>query len=807
MSGRLFFYKKLYSQLVRKITLLFVLAFVLKVNYAIDLRGDTIDITSYTLKLDLSDFTNKVLKGDAQIEIKAKKNGTQGIRLDLLKLNVDSVTVNSFTAPFNYNDSVIDINLLYSLNTGDSLTLKVYYHGNPYHAANDFGGFYWTGTYAFNIGVSFLADPHNYGRVWFPCFDNFEERSLYEFYVTTKNVHKAFCNGILQGVTTAGSKKTWHWKLGQEIPSYLASVAVSDYATVNDTVNAINGTLPIQLAANAADTTNLKNLFVHLHNAFHFQEEMWGAYLWDKIGYCIVPFNAGAMEHATNIAFMSYYLNQLSDQAETTMAHELSHNWFGNLVTCDSASEMWLNEGWARYNEHLFLERMYGDSVYKQAVRENHEYTLHKVHVRDGNYLPVSGVPTENTYGPTVYEKAADVIHTLREYMGDAQFFNCVKNYLNNFKWQTVSTAQLLDYLSQCSGINLNDYFNDWIYSEGFPHFSVERFVNEPNGADGGLTKIYVRQRLNHAPHFYQNVPVKVSLFTQSMVRTDTLLMVNGDCGYLEIPLNGWNPNVYVAVDFDEKLQDAITDEWKIIRSTGSYDFGTAKMILNVSANTDSSLIRIEHNWIRPEPMQNKIAGLHLHDKRYWTIDGIINQNFTASARIDFDGSDVSLDSTFFINNEDSIVVMYRANADSEWAIANSFSINTQGNMNNKVGFATINGVQKGQYCFAIWNSSLPDTTVAETDCAVTSVNEIKNKNDFKLFPNPTNELVSVNFERSIFNNAELFDVIGRKLGEQKISEIQNSIQFSTKHFVNGTYLVTLSDKENNRVTKRLIKQ
>jgi len=75
------------------------------------------------------------------------------------------------------------------------------------------------------------------------------------------------------------------------------------------------------------------------------------------VGYCIVPFNSGAMEHATNISFMQYYLNVLSADCENTMVHELSHHWFGDLVTCDSASEMWLNEGWAVYNEMLFHER------------------------------------------------------------------------------------------------------------------------------------------------------------------------------------------------------------------------------------------------------------------------------------------------------------------------------------------------------------------------------------------------------------------------------------------------------------------
>jgi aminopeptidase N len=780
-----------------------------------DLRGDTIDICSYNLKLDLSDFTTKVMKADATVGIKAKKNGIDGIHLDLQQLTVDSVRVNSFVVPYTYNSSVLDINLLTTLNTGDSATLQIYYHGTPYHGAGDFGGFYWTGTYAFNIGVSFLEDPHNYGRVLFPCFDNFEERSLYEFYVTTKSNHKAFCNGLLLGVTTSSNKKTWHWKLGQEIPSYLASVAVSDYATVSDTVNGVNGVIPIQLAANAADTAVMKALFVNLHNAFHIQEELWGPYQWDRVGYCIVPFNAGAMEHATNIGFMIHYLTALADQAETTMAHELSHHWFGDLVTCDSASEMWLNEGWARYNEHLFLERQYGDSVYKQTVRENHESVLHDAHISDGSYLPVSGVPTENTYGPTVYDKGADVIHTLRHYMGDSLFFRCMKNFIADFSWKNMSTAQLRDYLSQCSGINLNDYFNDWIYAPGFPHFSIENYRKEMQ-LSGSETDVRVhftiRQKLHHAPHYYSNVPVVVSYFISPFSTTNykDTVWVSGECTE---HISQWYPQMsgdimFTALDFDGGLQDAITDEWRLISHSGTYDFGTAKMSMAVDTVliAGPGLVRVEHNWIRPEPMRAKIPGLHLHDKRYWTVDGPNFIGFDANATLTYNRQDVSLDSSFITNREDSLVVMYRANADSEWIIAN-YNLDVQGNVNDGVGQMTINSVTRGQYCLAIWNSALPDTTTADADCMFSSITEPGAAKSFQLFPNPTQETVSMSFDKDVFMNAILVDINGRKLLEQKIQSGQTTAEFKMKGFANGTYLVTLTGKNGQNISKKLIKQ
>ncbi len=791
---------------MKKHSILFIiLCSFLITTKAADFRGDTVDIRSYRINLDLSDFTTKILYGDVTIGLKAKMNNVHSVRLDLLKLLVDTVIVNGNNTPFTYNDSVLNINTIIALNTGDSFTVRVVYHGHPLQIAGDYGGFYWTNSYAFNIGDSYNSDPHNFGKVWFPCFDNFKERSLFEYFVSTKTTHKAFCNGLLLGVTTSGIKKVWHWKLNQEIPSYLASVAVSDFQTLLDTVNGMGGVKEIQLAARASDTTSLKNLFNHLHDAFHIQEGMWGEYVWDRVGYCIVPFTGGAIEHATNIAFSQYYLAVVPQQCETAMAHELSHHWFGDLVTCETAADMWLNEGWARYNEKLFIERFYGDSAYQSLMKINHEDILHTAHVADGSYLPISGVPPQYTFGKTVYDKAADAIHTLRSYMGDALFFSCVKSYLTAYSGQTANTAQMRDYLSTCSGINLTDFFADWIYAPGFPHFSIESSVVQSTLVDTTVNLV-IRQQLNHAPHYYNNVPVTVSYFDAQWNRIDEVVMVSGQCTFHNRSFTTFTP-VYVALDFDGKLQDAITDAWKVISNIGTYDFGTAKMILTATANVDSSLVRVEHNWVRPEPMQTKIAGLHLHDKRYWTVDGIFNAGFKASARIDYNGTDATLDGSFFINNEDSLVVMYRPNSTTEWAIADSFAINTAGSNTNKIGSATINNLQKGQYCLAIWKASIADTTTAFVDCVYNSVKEISSNTTFQIFPNPTNENVQVSFEKNVFGKAEVFDLAGRKLMEQAIVSEQNAVQLGLQNLSGGAYLVTLTGLSGNRISRTLIKE
>ena len=185
--------------------------------YADDLRGDTIDLHSYVIRLDMSRVATDSLWSQASVLIKAKIDGVNSIRLDLLSLIVDSVLVNGNTQAFTYDDSLLSIGLPATLNNGDSDLLDIYYHGHPVETG--FGGFYWTPPFYFNMGEG--APPYvNTGKCWFPCFDNFDVRSNFEYYVSTLAPAKAFCNGLLLDSTQTGDTITWHWKLYENIPSY-----------------------------------------------------------------------------------------------------------------------------------------------------------------------------------------------------------------------------------------------------------------------------------------------------------------------------------------------------------------------------------------------------------------------------------------------------------------------------------------------------------------------------------------------------------------------------------------------------------
>ncbi len=254
-----------------------------------DTRSDSIDIKHYNINLKITDFGTFILKGSTDVIFKPLVNGINKIDLDLSALTVDSIKDASGN-PLTWSTQGLgfSVDLSSTYNIGDSTQITVYYSGVPITDPT-FGGFYWNTVYAFSIGVSLDAIPHNYGKTWFPCFDNFTTRSTYDMYITTQGIHEAVCGVLFQSTVINGDlTETHHWKMNQTIPPYLISVGVGNYVFVQDGfTNYLNDTIPVWLAARPTDTTNMKNSFINLEAAFDIYEDKFGPYRWDRVGYML----------------------------------------------------------------------------------------------------------------------------------------------------------------------------------------------------------------------------------------------------------------------------------------------------------------------------------------------------------------------------------------------------------------------------------------------------------------------------------------------------------------------------------------
>ena len=511
---------------MKKTTILFAMLLLWAAGFA-QQRTDSVHIAHYDINLSVVDFTTKVIDGYTDISVVSKVGNLTQVRLDLMVLTTDSVKVNQTPATFSHIGQSLFVNVP-AMQSGDTALVRVYYHGVPAHD-DYFGGFYYTGGYAYNVGVALSDIPHSYGRCWYPCLDEFTDKSSYAFHIRTQSNHKAVCNGLLtDSLTLADSTRLWTWQLDEVIPAYLVSMAVGDYRCYADTFHGMEAIIPINIYASPQVYPNIAASFVHLKDVLRQYEAHFGPYRWPRVGYVCVGMTGGAMEHATNIALPNAAVNGTLAY-EGTIMHELFHHWFGDLITCERPEEMWINEGFANYSEAMIQEWLYNtetNDAYAAHIRDEHISTLQNLAKQDGGLYALDNVPQDQTYGMHSYQKGGQVIHTLRYYMGDSLFFNCLSQLLNHYAYQNVNSEQFFTYLSQVSGMNLMNFYEDWIHQPGFLDFDVEKI--QSHGC--GIYSVLVRQKGYGTEHLGTDVPVDVTFVSNDMEHyTYEKQMITGD--------------------------------------------------------------------------------------------------------------------------------------------------------------------------------------------------------------------------------------------------------------------------------------
>lgn len=741
-----------------------------------DGRSDSIDILETVVDLDL--LTPNMLAGVATLSFTAKVAGVNGIVLDLEGLPVESVQFNGTPVTFTYKSPKLSVAFPAPMLSGASGVLKVTYRGNAVKDPTGWGGVYFQTPYIYNLGVGFDANPHSFGRAWVPCFDNFVERCRYEVGIRSAADKPGYANGMLLGQTTpATGQVERRWRIEEPIPSYLACFAAGPFVSWKRTIDGI----PVDIAAAAADTNKVRATFKNLSQAVACYQHWYGPYRWPKIGYSLVPFNAGAMEHATNIAIMRSAIDGTLG-FETLWAHELSHHWWGDLATCSDAGDMWLNEGWASYSEHLFTEWVYGKDAFRKAVEDNFLDVLQNAHVTEGAYRAVSGLPHELTYGKHVYNKGAVIAHNLRGYLGDSLFRVGIRAALEQTQFQDWSSAELRDKMAAATGKNLDDFFKDQVFAPGFSHFSVDSVKVLPNAGPLPLISVFVKQKLRGAPRFYQNVPLEFTFVNARHERVYRTAEVSGETDTVNFILP-FEP-VWTWVNTTGKLNLARAEKERLVRVTGNSSFTPAKMDLNVLSAPDSALIRVEHHFVRPDDGPAANPNNYLLTTRYWTVDGDIPTGFTATGRIAYDGTKQmdQLDTELFAKtgpSEDSILLLYRPDAGHPWQEYPTYQKNNLGTPTNRSGQIQILNLRVGQY------------TIAKGVSIVGSQEAMRQLIFGSLSPNPVNSAVRLRTEAAI-DRVQVFNMAGARVRDIAVPSGQECT-FSVEGLPKGSYRVVFS--------------
>ena len=740
-------------------------------------RLDSIHVSHYDINLSVTDFSAHTVCGNAVLKTVAKVNGITGITLDLESLTVDSVSVNGIPAVFSQTPPALRIQLPLQPSAGDTLAVDVAYHGVPAAGQGSFGGFTFAGQYCYNIGVSMYDLPHNFGRAWFPCLDEFTDKSTYTCSIRTTTDKMAVCGGELVGTIDNGDGTTsWKWDLQQPIPTYLASIAVGNYSLYSDTVHCLNSIVPINIYTHPSVSANVSGSFGNLREAVHVYENRYGAYRWPRVGYVTVDFYGGAMEHATNIAYPVVTVNG-NISYEDLFMHELAHSWFGNLITCEKAEEMWINEGFAEYSPALVFEKLYpSEDIYKDGyknfIRDVHSDALRKAHLEDGGYFALDSVPQDVTYGRHSYKKGAAVVHTLRSYLGDSLFFGGLASLLSDNAFQNVSSKQLFDYLSDYSNQDLTPFYEAWIHQPGFLHFSIDSIAND----GGGSYSIYVRQRLHKAHNFGKDNRLEITLFAKNGIRQTYPFSFSGEFGVLHADFPA--EPLFGVVDFDEKISDAVLD-WNFTLTASSSEQSELAdfSVLVTKMGQEPLFLRVEHNYVAPDELKGQNANIYkISNNHFWRVvyDEEQDTLFAGKFSFKFDFTDnTKMDYELCGNtySSDDLVLLYRKNCADDWKILHTTKYG------NKSGMIRTEELRAGEYCLGVGNP------------AAAGVNE-RQSGQFRIYPNPANGRFTIETDGGAAYEAEMFDSLGRSV--RKLPLKTTATEVDVRGLAHGNYFVKI---------------
>jgi aminopeptidase N len=445
---------------------------------------------------------------------------------------------------------------------------------------------------------------------------------------------------------------------------------------------------------------------------------------------------------------------------------------------------MWLNEGWASYSEAIFKEKIYGYSAFNSYVKNNHKNVLNQAHIDDGGYLSLINVPHEYTYGTTVYYKGADVANTLRTYLGDNLFFSGIQNYLNTFQYSDASSYDFRDNLSSFTGVDLTDFFDGWVFQEGFPHFSVDSFTVNNIGAGNYEVEVFMKQKKATNPNLINSNRIPVSFIKDDWTSIDTLVHFDGATGS-EIFTIAFNP-IGVWCDKEAMISDATLDDYLVIKDATGIILNYSNFTIVTSSIGDSVLLRVEHNLAAPDGFKTQIPGLVISKEHYWRIDGDIDNDFISQAKFDYKAS--LHDSILMKNNYgDSLVLLYRVDRAHDWEIT-SFTKNGV----DFFGSLKKDTFQLGEYCFGIWDW--------ETYVNINEPNKTT-KSELKIYPNPTSGIFSI--ENKEIDSIVVFDIKGNTIKQiNNIDNNSNIIKIDISKEKKGIYFVKANISGKNIIGK-----
>ncbi len=470
----------------------------------------SIDVTYYKLDLSIS-VAPFYLRGRITTKALSLAESLSTVTLDLAGgMIVDSVLIQSGRVSFNRFSNAIGISLDRIYRRHELVVLDVYYRGVP--SSTGFGSFLFS-SHAGTPWVWTLSEPYG-ASDWWPCKNHPADKAdSVDVWVTCDNALKVGSNGKLVAVVENGNgTHTIKWAERYPIATYLVSIALTNYAEFSnwfrysstDSMEILNYVLPEHLPdarANLPKAVDALRIFSDAYGLYPFIKEKYGH---SEFG------SGGAMEHQTMTSTTSFN--------ENTIAHELAHQWFGDMITCANWQNLWLNEGFATYSEAVYREGMYGSAGYWEVMN----FRMGNAHRALGTlFLQDTTSVSAMFQNDRVYSKGASVLHMLRHVLGDSTFFRALRSYTADpvLKYKVATTEDFQRVCEGVSGRNLEYFFQQWVYGEKYPLYALRWSAD----SSGHRVTLRIDQETRTSNPAFFTMPIDVRLSTASWDTTVVL--------------------------------------------------------------------------------------------------------------------------------------------------------------------------------------------------------------------------------------------------------------------------------------------
>lgn len=536
-----------------------------------DYPGDSkYDVKYYKLDITVN-HTAHTISGNITCNAEIVEPGVTEIYYDLANsLVVDSVMVDGNSVSFTRGTNTLNISLNNTLNQGDEFSTLIYYHGTP--GSTGFGSFTFGTTPAGQPSIYTLSEPYG-SKDWWPCKDTPADKAdSTDFWITTSTSLIPASNGKLMAIVDNGNgTHTYKWKSSYPIAQYLLSMAISNYSqytnyyhySPTDSMPIDHFLYPENLASNISQlnkTPGMIEIYSQQFGQYPFINEKYGH---AQFGW------GGGMEHQT--------ITSMGGFSDGLISHELAHMWYGDAITCKDWHHIWLNEGFATYGEGVIYEGWNGKPAYDNYISgemNNAKNAVGSIWVQD-----ISSV-NQIFNGARSYSKGAVVLHMLRGIVGDLTFFNILRSYTADpsVQYGVATTEDFQAIAETVSGVDLEYFFQEWIYGENYPKYSAIWSTNNISGNLYNLS-LKITQNVNSNPSFF-TMPIQIKV---NFAGGDTLITVlnNAQVQNFNITVNG-NP---ISISFDPS-------NW-ILKTVNS-------VVSNVDDETNPNSFSLDQNYPNP---------------------------------------------------------------------------------------------------------------------------------------------------------------------------------------------------------------